>query len=123
MNALYAIGNFIHDALTKDCIAVKGDGLAVRSYMDQEDLAIWLWRLLHDGKAGEAYNVGSDQAISIRDLAYLVRDILAPNKEVLIEGSSSYQRNRYVPSIQKARAQYQLGLKKGLKEAIQNIAH
>ena len=66
MNANYAIGNFIHDALNEDFIAVKGDGLAVRSYMDQEDLAIWLWRLLQYGKAGEAYNVGSDQAITIK---------------------------------------------------------
>jgi UDP-glucuronate decarboxylase len=106
----FAIGNFVRDALTKEEIRVSGDGSPIRSYMDQRDLAYWLVRLLESGSAGQAYNVGSDQAISIRELAYLVRATLARNKPVLIQNAmpESSTRSRYVPSI--AKAQHDLGL-------------
>jgi UDP-glucuronate decarboxylase len=99
----FAIGNFIRDALWADEIVVNGDGTPIRSYLDQRDLARWLLALLHEGKAGEAYNVGSDQAISIADLAYLVRDLVSPDKPVRILGKAvdNAERNRYVPDISK----------------------
>ena len=65
-------------------ITVSGDGTPVRSYMDQRDLARWLEVLLLQGCAGQAYNVGSDVAISIAELAHRVRDLLAPGKPVHI---------------------------------------
>ncbi|MDP1897433.1 MAG: NAD-dependent epimerase/dehydratase family protein, partial [Sulfurimicrobium sp.] len=65
----YAIGNFIGQALYEDEIAVKGDGTPIRSYLYMADLVAWLLTLLQNGKSGEVYNVGSDQAISIRELA------------------------------------------------------
>lgn len=99
----FAIGNFIRDALWADEIVVNGDGTPIRSYLDQRDLARWLLALLHEGKAGEAYNVGSDQAISIADLAHLVRDLVSPDKQVRILGKAvdNAERNRYVPDISK----------------------
>jgi dTDP-glucose 4,6-dehydratase len=110
----FAIGNFVRDALHASAITVNGDGSPTRSYMDQSDLACWLVRLLHAGHAGEAYNVGSDQTISIRDLAYRVRDLLCPGKPVNIMRTpdASTQRNRYIPDISKARSQ--LGLEIGV---------
>jgi UDP-glucuronate decarboxylase len=99
----FAIGNFIRDALFADKIAVNGDGSPVRSYLDQEDLAEWLSRLLVDGEPGEAYNVGSDQAISILDLAYRVRDLVAPHKpvQVLKAYDGVTPRQHYVPDVSK----------------------
>jgi len=121
----FAIGNFIRDALEAPVITVNGDGTPVRSYMDQRDLAHWLEVLLRQGKAGQAYNVGSDAAITIGELAYLVRDILAPHKPVSISaravGDGSF-RNRYVPSIDKARTELGLQLQHPLMEAIQEAA-
>lgn len=121
----FAIGNFIRDALHAPVITVNGDGTPVRSYMDQRDLAQWLEVLLRHGQAGEAYNVGSDVAITIGELAHLVRDILAPHKAVSIAaravGDASF-RNRYVPSIEKARNQLGLYLQHSLREAIQYAA-
>jgi len=99
----FAIGNFIRDALWADEIVVNGDGTPIRSYLDQRDLARWLLALLFEGTSGEAYNVGSDEAITIGELAHLVRDLVSPRKTVRILGKpvDNAERNRYVPDISK----------------------
>ena len=99
----FAVGNFIRDALWKDKITVSGDGSPVRSYLDQDDLAALLTSLLTDGQPGEAYNLGSDEPISILDLAHLVLDLIAPGKRVDVLKSSDgvASRQYYVPDISK----------------------
>lgn len=116
----FAIGNFIRDAIYGDSIQVSGDGTPLRTYLDQEDLAYWLMTLLERGRPGEAYNVGSDEVVSIAELAYLVRDLLAPDKPVEILGQSSVTqgRSRYVPDIRKAKEELGLTVRIPLGEAI-----
>ena len=116
----FAIGNFIRDALTADAITVSGDGTPLRTYLDQSDLAHWLSTMLEHGRPGQTYNVGSNEVISIADLAYLVRDILAPGKPVHILGQPhpSAARNRYVPDIRKAQEALGLSVTVPLAEAI-----
>ena len=109
LNVHFAIGNFIRDALTGEAITIAGNGSPLRTYLDQTDLAHWLFTLLEQGHPGQAYNVGSDEVISIAELAHLVRDILAPDKPVQVLGHpyTGAARNRYVPDIRKAQ---ELGL-------------
>lgn len=97
----FAIGNFIRDALNTNEIVVEGDGAPVRSYLHQDDLAHWLMVMLEKGQSGKAYNVGSDESISIADLAKLIRDLIAPAKEVKIKGKVDVnnEKNRYVPNL------------------------
>ena len=120
----FAIGNFIRDALWRDEILVQGDGTAVRSYMDQRDLVHWLLALLEHGKSGEAYNVGSDEAISIADLAHLVRDVVSPGKPVRILGKSvgNSERSRYVPDVSKATQKLGLRFTFSHREAVREAA-
>lgn len=121
----FAIGNFIRDALWRDEITVSGDGTAVRSYLDQSDLAVWLMTLLEKGKPGRAYNVGSDKPIAIADLARLVRDTISPNKKVNIMGEPSAtdaNRSVYVPDITRAKEELGLGVTVALEDAIRNTA-
>ena len=120
----FAIGNFIRDALYSEEIVISGDGSAIRSYMDQRDLAAWLPILLEHGLAGQAYNVGSDVEISIGDLAALVASTLAPAKPVRILGNAdpANLRNRYVPCIEKARRELGLQVAIPLAEAIMAAA-
>lgn len=110
LNAHFAIGNFIRDALVGDRITIAGDGSAIRSYMYAADLAIWLLRILQHGAGGRAYNVGSESALSIAELARLVARTVAPQCPVLIEGKAvaSPVGNRYLPSVR--RAHEELGL-------------
>lgn len=116
----FAIGNFIRDALTKPQITVNGDGTPLRTFLDQDDLARWLLTLLQQGSAGQAYNVGSNEVISIADLAYLVRDILAPEKPVRILGQRFpvANRSRYIPDISKPQRELGLCVTIPLAEAI-----
>ena len=120
LNAHFAIGNFIRDALTAKSITVTGDGMPLRTYLDQADLAHWLFTLLECGLSGEAYNVGSDEIISIAELANLVRDVLAPEKpvQILANPDSSSTRNRYVPDIRKAQQGLGLEVQVALADSI-----
>ena len=124
LNVHFAIGNFIRDALWHPEITVTGDGTALRSYLDQRDLANWLLKLLEHGRSGQSYNVGSDQAISMADLARLVRDIVARDKSIRILGMPSVdcQRHIYVPSIEKARKELGLDIFTSLQNAIKLTA-
>ena len=123
LNVHFAIGNFIRDALTADAITVSGDGTPLRTYLEQSDLAHWLFTLLEHGHPGQAYNVGSDEVISIAALAHLVRDLLAPDKPVHILGKADIgaARNRYVPDIYKAQQQLGLSVTVPLAEAIRQL--
>lgn len=102
----FAIGNFIRDALYREQITVQGDGSPLRSYLYGADLAVWLLYLLLHGQAGESYNVGNDQAMTIKDLAVRVRDALSPGKPIEIKHAPEVlqpSRNCYVPAIDRAR--------------------
>lgn len=120
LDAHFAIGNFIRDALHGDSIQVAGDGTPLRTYLDQEDLAHWLLTLLERGQPGAAYNIGSDEVVSIAELAHRVRDLLAPGKPVEIRGQfrDTQGRNRYVPDIRKAREELGLTVRIPLTGAI-----
>lgn len=127
LNIHYAIGNFVSNALWDDVITVKGDGSPVRSYMYMSDLVVWLLKLLDRGRSGHVYNVGSDRAISIRDLAYRVQVVVNPEKPVVVLGRTPYSvgnelRNLYVPDISKARAELGLEVWTELDAAIKLTA-
>jgi dTDP-glucose 4,6-dehydratase len=121
----FAIGNFIRDALWAEEIVVAGDGTPLRSYLDQRDLAHWLLMLLADGRPNRAYNVGSNQALSIAELARLVGKIVSPGKPVRILGepTGSPGRNIYVPDITRAREELGLTVTIGLETAIADTAN
>lgn len=119
----FAIGNFVRDALGADSIILKSSGEAVRSYLHGADLAAWLLFLLTSGKTAESYNVGSDQAISVADLAVRVGQRLATNKPVRIMGRPGLPgvRSWYVPDIGKARS-LGLGVWTDLDASIDSMA-
>jgi len=116
----YAIGNFIRDGLNGDSIQVNSDGMPYRSYLYTADLAIWLWTILFRGTPGEAYNVGSEDAISIRDLAYEVAASFPISPKVVIAKSPVPGKppERYVPSVKKATESLGLNSWISLKEAL-----
>ncbi|MFV9654436.1 NAD-dependent epimerase/dehydratase family protein [Pseudomonas sp. NY15366] len=108
LDAHFAIGNFVRDALRAEAIVLNSSGEAMRSYLHGSDMAVWLLTLLLKGERGCAYNVGSDDALSVADLARRVAAKLAPGKPLRILGQPDGNgRSFYVPNIARAR---ELGL-------------
>ena len=105
LDGSFAVADFIRDGLEDAPIRVRGDGTDCRSYLYAADLAVWLWMILLKGNPGQAYNVGSDKAVSIKELAYAVSRATAHNPRVTVAKSSRRggPREQYVPSIEKAR--------------------
>lgn len=113
----FAIGNFINDAFNGDLITVKSKQAVFRSYMHADDLVVWLMTIASEGNFFcPIFNVGSDEAISISDLACLVASRL--NKQVSIPAISNKSVDWYVPSIDKARSKLHLKIQYNLLEAI-----
>jgi nucleoside-diphosphate-sugar epimerase len=119
-DAHFAAGNFVRDALNGGAIQVSGDGTAVRSYMYASDLAVWLWTILLRGIPGRPYNVGSEEPVSIADLARTVARLFRPPREVRISKapSAGATRHRYVPSTLRARSGLGLRATVGLEQAL-----
>jgi nucleoside-diphosphate-sugar epimerase len=117
----FAIGNFIRDGLAKKTIHINGDGTPYRSYLYAADLIIWLLHILCRGDAGVAYNVGSDESISIAELAKLVAKCFEDSPEVVIAKAAEPGKlaERYVPSVQKVRKELGLTEKISLVNAIE----
>ena len=122
----FAVGNFVRDVLGGEPIRIAGDGTPLRSYLYASDLAIWLWTILLKGQHGRAYNVGSPAAVSIADLAEVVRanagagsrvEIRVAKKPVAGEAPA-----RYVPCTARAAAELGLVPQISLEEGIRRMA-
>ena len=116
-NLHYAIGNFISDAVLQKDLIINGDGTPVRSFMHLGDALYWILAILESGKAGDDYNVGSEEAISISNLALMVRDCVNPSIEIDIKGNNNTSpgnpiNHYYVPDVSKAKNT--LGLKQSI---------
>jgi dTDP-glucose 4,6-dehydratase len=116
----FAAGNFLRDILQGGPVRIAGDGTPYRSYLYAADLAIWLWTLLLRGRTSYPYNVGSPEAVSIRDLAGRMTAALAPGMaiEIARQPVPGAAPLRYVPSTERARSALGLLSWIGLEEGI-----
>lgn len=101
-----ALSSFINDVQNDRDIVVQGDGTAVRTYMYAADMVVWLLALLVRGEHGTPYNVGSDEPMSIRDLAAKVVEASGKDRgiHILGEAAEGNAPNEYVPSMKKSKA-------------------
>jgi len=119
----FAAGNFIRDAMAGRTITIEGTGKAMRSYLYAADLTVWLWTMLLRAPAGAIYNVGSEESVSIAELAERIARLLgAPEVEILAQQDPGWNPGRYVPSTEKIRTELGLAPTVGLDEAILRTA-
>jgi dTDP-glucose 4,6-dehydratase len=88
------------------------------------ELATWLWTILLRGAAARPYNVGSERAVSISELARVVSDVVAPTGRIerAQEPTPGKPAARYVPSTARARAELGLEQRVELPEALARTA-
>lgn len=94
----FAAGNFIRDAMKGEPVIVKGNGLPCRSYLYAADLVVWLWHMLVRAEPGKPYNCGSDESVSVRELAEMVSRVIGNGQyQVLGSPDMGWNPGRYVP--------------------------
>jgi dTDP-glucose 4,6-dehydratase len=113
----FAIGNFLRDGLEGRAISVKARRQVWRSYMHSDDLVEWLMSMAdHANACCPTYNVGSDRAISVQELAVRI----AAEFGVPVEASpvTDDRPDRYVPEVAKAIKDLGVQIKYDLPAAI-----
>jgi dTDP-glucose 4,6-dehydratase len=120
----FAIGNFIRDVMAGGPIRIGGDGTPARSYLYGSDLAVWLWTMLFRAPNMQPFNVGSGEAVTIRELAEAVVDALRPGTKIEIarEPVPGAPRSQYVPDVSLAGRLLGLRVTVPLEEAIRRTA-
>jgi dTDP-glucose 4,6-dehydratase len=114
----WAINNFIRDALNNNTIRIIGNGLPMRSYMYPSDMAFWLLRLLAEGNPGTAYNVGSPEGISLKDLAEKIKQFVGAKSKIDIKNMNE-DRSRIIPDVTLCRESLGLTVKVGIDKTLQ----
>ena len=117
----FAIGNFLADGLARRPIQVKARKAVYRSYMHADDLVRWLMTLA-DAADREApvYNVGSDEALTMGEIARVVAERFDVPAEV--PAVTDMAVDRYVPSVARARSELGLALSFDLASAVDEVA-
>jgi nucleoside-diphosphate-sugar epimerase len=120
----FAVGNFLHAAMTGGEIVIQGDGTPCRSYLHAADMAAWLWAVLLRGKPCTAYNVGGEESLSIADLAQRVVRALDSSTGVrrLQAAVAGRKPERYVPDVTRARSELDMPAPIPLDEALVRTA-
>ena len=78
------IPNFVRQALAGQPITVYGDGKQSRCFTDVSDVVRGLLGLIdHPDAAGEVFNIGSQQEVSILDLAKKVKEMTGSDSEIV----------------------------------------
>ena len=117
----YALGNFVADGIAGRPIRVNGNGAAVRSYLYISDLIVWLLAMAASQQPTVTYNVGSDQPLSILELANHIGQQF--DQPVLV-GSNTVDEtpDSYVPDITRIQRELDVACWTPLSEGIEKMA-
>ena len=73
---------------------------------------------------GRAYNIGSNQAVAIRELAETVRKVLRPDSRIVVRGKPipGKKTERYVPDVARILRELNVSIENGLEKTILKTA-
>ena len=116
LDAHFAIGNFMKNALEDSPIKITGNPLTVRSYLHPVDLVVLLIKMLLSPSPIPT-NVGSKFPYTILEVANLIGE-LTNNKNVAFQQNSA-QLSSYYPLIDLAEGNYNFTEKISLEEGLE----
>lgn len=117
----WALNNFLDDALHGRPIRVQGDGETVRSYLYGSDMAFWVLRMLSaEGGLNAVWNLGSSEAVTLRELAELVSAAVSPSPPVLLRTATglNHPATRWVADLSAVESALGLDARVPLREAV-----
>jgi UDP-glucuronate decarboxylase len=122
------IPDFLRDALASEPVSLLSDGRPTRSFCYVSDFVAALLWLLVEGTSGEAYNVGNDEEVSIRQVADLVAELAgSPGVRVSESSDPDYltdNPSRRCPDLRKTKAAIAWGPEVPLREGLaRTLAH
>lgn len=116
----FAFSNFLDAVIANKNIKINSNGRTTRSYLYIGDLTLWLWILLLKGRDKEIYNVGSEDEISVAELAHMIKTTLKSNVEIEVLGKE-LELNRFIPENKKIRSEFKINhlvsLETGIKKS------
>ena len=127
LNAQYAVTDFIKKCQRKEPIIINSDGMPVRSYCYNTDASVALWNILLGDSEFSCFNVGSDNGISISELAGFVISCFKEKVPVIIKEPilSGKLPARYLPDISRLKETFGFNLQydsfAGVKRSIEWI--
>ena len=122
-NKSFAVSNLIDQAqnIKKKHIYLSSSNDVYRGYMNSEDLIKWIIKIMiKSSNKCEIYNVGSDEAISIKKLANFISKKYK-KKISFVKNSNSKSDDYYVPSILKAKNKLNLKIKYKIKDSLKRL--
>jgi nucleoside-diphosphate-sugar epimerase len=119
MDSHLAAAQFVRDALAGGPIRVNGDGSPIRGYLYAADMAAWLITILAAGRAGVAYNVGSENECSIRELATLIGESARVPVEIGGVESRPGIGDHYVPDTSLIRNEFGLSEQVSMSDSVE----
>jgi dTDP-glucose 4,6-dehydratase len=102
LNAHFAIGNFIEDAMNGSDVTIQGNPETVRSYLHPIDMTIQLLDCLFAENIPSFPDIGSFNPVKLSDLAQIISKSLGNGKVTVINNSqlpSIYVPDFLVPSL------------------------
>ena len=99
-----AYTRFTKAAKANKPIEIRGDGSCMRSYMHGKEMAEWMWSILLRGKRGEAYDVGSDEPITMLQLAKFIKSQTRSQSEIVIKGGDELMPHYLPPDTAKTKS-------------------
>ena len=104
------VPNFVQQALLRHPFTVFGDGEQTRCFANVKDV---VWAIVElaekPGTEGQVFNIGTNEMISIKDLAYLVKKLTGSDSEIqFIPYDQAFETgfedmNRRMPDISKVK--------------------
>ncbi|MCM8804624.1 MAG: GDP-mannose 4,6-dehydratase [Candidatus Omnitrophica bacterium] len=122
------IPRFIKQALRGNDITIFGNGEQTRCFIHVKDVINCLLKLIEKEESyGEVFNVGSDDEIKIKDLAYLIKDIVKSDSKIeFINPEKIYNRGfedmeRRKPDLSKIRKILNFQPEYSIKDIINDV--
>jgi len=114
----WAVNNFINDAIKFKRIKIIGNGKPIRSYMYPTDMVECLFNILSSSQKYNTYNLGSDEGVSLEDLALKIKNIIGNDLSIDILHMNE-NNDTFRPDISRIKEELGISLKMNLSNTLQ----